>query len=162
MIHLTPHMRILLCIDPVDFRCGIDGLARICQQKLASDPFSGCLFGFVNRRRTAIKLLLYDSQGFWLFHKRLSSGRFTWWPGSGDSVCRELAVHELQLLLWSGDPTKARVPDSWKPLEQSSDLPSGVRPRSRRKDGSTRGRAGRASTADGQGTKVGRRYDAPA
>jgi len=30
MIQLTAHMRILVAIEPADFRKGIDGLARVC------------------------------------------------------------------------------------------------------------------------------------
>jgi transposase len=47
-------------------RKGIDSLAQLCREKLAADPFSGCLFIFRSRRGTAIKLLAYDGQGFWL------------------------------------------------------------------------------------------------
>ena len=64
MIQLTPQMRILVAVEPPDFRRGIDGLARLCRQELASDPFSGTVFVFRNRRRTAIKILVYDGQGF--------------------------------------------------------------------------------------------------
>jgi len=103
MIQITPQKRILLAVQPVDFRKGIDGLAGVCRGALASDPFSGYVFVFRNRRATAIKILIYDGQGFWLCQKRLSRGRFSWWPeGSGSSV-EALAVHELQLLLWNGD-----------------------------------------------------------
>jgi hypothetical protein len=35
MIQVTPQMRILVAIEPVDFRSGIDGLARLCKQQLA-------------------------------------------------------------------------------------------------------------------------------
>src|ERR1700758_3160049 len=80
MIHLSPTMRILVAIEPVDLRKGIDGLAQLCREKLAADPFSGCLFIFRSRRATAIKLLQYDGQGFVLAQKRLSKGRFVWWP----------------------------------------------------------------------------------
>jgi transposase len=52
MIQITPHMRILLAAEPVDFRKGIDGLAGICRRMLQSDPFSRYLFVFINRRRT--------------------------------------------------------------------------------------------------------------
>ena len=48
MIQITPQMRILMCVDPVDFRKGIDGLAGTCKL-LKLDPFSGCLFVFRNR-----------------------------------------------------------------------------------------------------------------
>ncbi len=80
MIQLTPQMRILVAVAPVDFRRGIDGLARLCRVVLQADPFSGVAFVFRNRRATAIKLLVYDGQGFWLAHKRLSKGKFCWWP----------------------------------------------------------------------------------
>ena len=66
MIQLTPQMRILLAVEPADFRKGIDGLAQLCRQRLQDDPLSGALFVFANRRRKALKLLVYDGQGFWL------------------------------------------------------------------------------------------------
>ena len=80
MIQITPQMRILVAVEPVDFRKGIDGLAALCRQVLASDPLGGTLFVFCSRRRHAIKFLTYDGQGFWLCQKRLSQGRFAHWP----------------------------------------------------------------------------------
>ena len=50
MIQITPQMRILLAVEPVDFRNGIDGLAGVCRTRLGCDPFSGWLFIFRNRR----------------------------------------------------------------------------------------------------------------
>jgi hypothetical protein len=41
MIQITPQMRILLAVEPADFRCGIDGLARLCRERLAVEPMSG-------------------------------------------------------------------------------------------------------------------------
>ena len=75
MIQITAHMRIVAAVEPVDFRKGIDGLAAVCRQQLQSDPFSGALFVFVNKSKTA-RVMVYDGQGFWLCHKRLSKGRF--------------------------------------------------------------------------------------
>jgi len=77
MIQVTPQMRILLAVNPVDFRKGIDGLAGVCRQALLSDPFSGHVFIFRNKKASAIKVLMYDGQGFWLCQKRLSKGRFS-------------------------------------------------------------------------------------
>jgi hypothetical protein len=57
MMQITPQMRILVAVEAQDFRKGIDGLARICREKLEVDPFGGALFVFRNRRGTAIKLL---------------------------------------------------------------------------------------------------------
>lgn len=118
MIQLTAHMRILVAVEPIDFRAGIDGLARVCQQQLRADPFSGALFVFANRRRTAIKILVYDGTGFWLCHKRLSSGRFRHWPQGGLTAAREqsLQAHELQVLLMGGDPAAAKGAPAWRAL----------------------------------------------
>ena len=75
MIQITPQMRIVAAIEPADFRRGIDGLARLCKDVLKHDPFNGWVFVFRNRSATALKILVYDGQGFWLCHKRLSSGQ---------------------------------------------------------------------------------------
>ena len=57
MIQITAQMRVLVAIEPVDGRKGIDSLARLCQEKLAEDPFSGCVFVFRSGGGTAIRLL---------------------------------------------------------------------------------------------------------
>lgn len=111
MIQITPQMRILVAVEAVDFRKGIDGLAALCKDKLAADPFSGCLFVFRSRRATSIKVLVYDGQGFWLAQKRLSKGRFPWWPQGG--AARTLEAHQAQLLLAAGNPETKAAP-VWK------------------------------------------------
>jgi transposase len=113
MIQVTPQMRVLVAVEPADFRCGIDGLVRVCRARLLGDPFSGALFVFRNRASTSVKLLVYDGQGFWLCHKRLSSGRFGYWPTSGE--CR-LKAHELMVLLQAGDPRGAKTAPEWRPV----------------------------------------------
>jgi transposase len=70
LIQITPQLRILVAVEPIDGRKGMDSIAQLCREKLDSDPFSGCLFIFRSRRGTAIKLLAYDGQGFWLARKR--------------------------------------------------------------------------------------------
>lgn len=118
MIQITPQMRILLALEPQDFRKGIDSLAAACRQTLQSDPFSGHVFVFRNKNATAIKILMYDGQGFWLCQKRLSKGRFNWWPVNADTKSKSLAVHELQLLLWNGNPAKTNVAPLWRPINK--------------------------------------------
>lgn len=116
MIQLTPHMRLWVAVEPVDFRRGIDGLARACREVLEADPFSGAVFVFRNRRATAVKILAYDGQGFWLCQKRLSEGRFRYWPGRQGSVKHELLAHELGVLLAGGDPEHAEAAPQWRPV----------------------------------------------
>src|ERR1035437_8031439 len=76
MIQITAQMRVLVAIEPVDGRKGIDSLARLCQEKLAEDPFSGCVFVFRSRSGSAIRLLSYDGQGYWL--ASCTRGRLLW------------------------------------------------------------------------------------
>ena len=120
MIQITPHMRIMLAVQSVDFRKGIDGLAGICRRVLQIDPFGGSVFIFRNRKGTSLKILLYDGQGFWLCQKRLSSGRFHWWPDKIDQTAKLLAAHELQLLLWNGNPSASPIGEMWKKIEVQS------------------------------------------
>ena len=113
MIQITPQMRILVAVEAVDFRKGIDGLARVCREGLAADPFSGWLFVFRNRRQTALRILVYDGQGFWLAHKRLSKGRFRWWP-SATAAITSLDAHQLQRLIVAGDPAAPDAAPVWR------------------------------------------------
>lgn len=119
MIQVTAQMRILLAVEPADFRRGIDGLCQICRTALSSNPLLGTVFVFRNRRGTAIKILAYDGQGFWLCQKRLSSGKFRHWPGQRGEVKKELLAHELQVLLAGGNPDAAQGAPLWRPLEKT-------------------------------------------
>jgi len=116
MIQVTPQMRILVAVEPADFRKGIDGLARLCKEALKHDPFGGGVFVFRNRRATAVKIIVYDGQGFWLCHKRLSSGRFRWWPVHRTAAAKTLEAHQLQVLLSAGNPDAAQAAPTWRPV----------------------------------------------
>ena len=111
MIQLAPQVRILLAVEPVDFRKGIDGLAGICR-RLDLNPFCGYLFVFRNRSATSLKIITYDGQGYWICQKRLSKGKFRFWP-EGQTTAR-LAADELQAILWNKEPEKALL---WRPLK---------------------------------------------
>jgi transposase len=109
LIQITPQMRILVAIESIDGRKGIDSLAQLCREKLDVDPFSGCLFIFRSRSGKSIRILAYDSQGFWLATKRLSKGRFKWWP-TGAEPAKTLRAHQAQLLLVAGNPETDAAP----------------------------------------------------
>ncbi len=117
MIQVTPQMRILVAVEPTDFRKGIDGLARVCREALGSDPFSGCVFVFCNKSRKALKILVYDGQGFWLCQKRLSKGRFPWWPHSVSAATKALEAHQLTVLVSGGDPAAAKGVRPWRRVD---------------------------------------------
>jgi transposase len=116
MIQIAPQMRVLVAIEPVDGRKGIDSLARLCQEKLAEDPFSGCVLIFRSRRGTAVRLLTYDGQGYWLLVKRLSRGKFRWWPEAEGGSARALEAWQAQLLLAAGDASRVQAAPVWRPV----------------------------------------------
>jgi transposase len=128
MIQITPQMRVLVAIEPVDFRRGIDGLAQVCRAVLAEDPMDGTLVIFRSRSQKAIKLLCYDGQGYWLATKRMSQSRFRYWPTSADSThstSRLLLTHEFHTLIWGGNPSLAQAAPMWRRLPID---PPGARP----------------------------------
>ena len=116
MIQITPQMRVLVAVEPVDLRRGIDGLCGLCRTVLQESPFTGTVFAFRGRPGKTIKLLVYDGQGFWLCQKRLSQGRFRFWPASAHSPVSALLAHEFQTLIWGGNPSFAQVPQMWRRL----------------------------------------------
>lgn len=116
MITLTPQMRILVAVEAVDFRNGLDGLIGICRNQFEKDPLSGCVFVFRSRRGTSLKILAYDGQGFWLCQKRLSTGRFRWWPKNAEQALEKMEARELQMLLWNGDPGSVAMGPLWRGL----------------------------------------------
>ena len=125
MIQLSPQTRILVAAEPVDFRKGIDGLAKLAKERLRADPLSGCVFVFRSRTGGSLRLLAYDGTGYWLCHKRLSEGRFRHWPQGKEGVAALLA-HELQVLLCGGNPEATGALPTWRsvvmPIERSSPL----------------------------------------
>lgn len=108
MLQLSQQTRIFVCVQFVDFRKGIDGLAAMCRNQLNTDPFSGAIFVFRNRSGSTLKILTYDGQGFWLCTKRLSQGKFRWWPHD------HIDAKQLQTLLWNGNPDLALFAQDWK------------------------------------------------
>lgn len=98
MITITNTHKIYIACQAVDFRKGIDGYAALCRSQLNLNPFSGHCFIFRNKRRTAIKVLIYDNRGFWLCHKRLSKGQFKQWPTQKKQVVI-INARQLNLLL---------------------------------------------------------------
>jgi len=76
---------------------------------------SGAVFIFKNRLQTTLKILCYDGLGFWLCTRRLSSGKFQWWPTS-DVDIHPLTYKALYTLIWNGNPNKANFSEDWRKL----------------------------------------------
>lgn len=116
MLQIVPQMKILIAIEPCDFRFGIDRLAALCREKLGQEPYSGAAFVFRNRRGSAVKILIYDGVGYWLCLRRFSRGRLRWWPTKTDQPLTQLAAQQLQILLYQGSPVGAQLAEDWRRL----------------------------------------------
>jgi transposase len=98
MIRPVNEIRVHLCRDVVDFRKQIRGLSVLVEEELELDPFSSHLFGFCNRRRDHIKLLLWERNGFVLWQKKLEADRFPW-PRDAETDVIKLSGRDLNWLL---------------------------------------------------------------
>ncbi len=64
-------LRIWLCRAPTDMRQSFHGLSALVRQALHEEPLDGALYVFVNRRRTLLKALYFESDGYCLWSKKL-------------------------------------------------------------------------------------------
>lgn len=112
MLISTPP-RILVARDPVDFRKSINGLAAVCETVLHEKPLDGTLFLFTNRRKNALKALVWTHGGFLMLYKRLELGRFRW-PDL-DQDRGTITPAELAALMEGLDLSEARRLGRWNP-----------------------------------------------
>ena len=98
MLSLPPSVRIYLCLAPADMRRSFDALARMVEEILQADPFSGHLFVFRNRRGDRLKILYWDRDGLELRYKRLEEGVFVF-PPAGDCARLSVTPGDLAMIL---------------------------------------------------------------
>jgi len=96
---LVPGLRVYVAPGATDMRKSFNGLVAATREVLGQDPLSGHLFAFCNRRRTLLKVLLWDGTGFWVFAKRLERGTFAWPKPSPTARSVSLSSEELAALL---------------------------------------------------------------
>lgn len=78
MLSIGGTTRVFLAVQPVDLRASFNRLYGLIVEVLREDPKSGHWFVFTNRRRTRLKIYVFDGSGTWVLTKRLEVGRFTW------------------------------------------------------------------------------------
>lgn len=116
MIPLTGTARIHLYRGAADMRKSFDGLAGLARQAVGEDVFTAGLFVFVNRRRTLVKILYFDRDGWAIWAKRLERGTFRMPQSSGPRA--EISAGELSMLLEGITPL--RVNRRWRPALAST------------------------------------------
>lgn len=90
-------VQVYLAIGSTDMRKQINSLSILVQEKMELDPFSGSIFVFCNRRRSTVKAVYWDRNGFCLWQKRLEKDRFRW-PERAEEVMK-ISPRELRWLL---------------------------------------------------------------
>jgi len=98
---------VYVCVDPVDFRKGIIGLATLVEGEFEQNPFSGRLFVFSNRRRDQVKILYWHRNGFCLWQKRLEQDRFHWLKMNKKAL-ETISWQQLEWLLNGCDLTRVK------------------------------------------------------
>lgn len=119
MLSLPPAVRVFVATEATDMRKSFDGLAGEASRLIEQDPFSGHLFVFFNRRRTMVKALYWDRNGFCLVAKRLERGTFRL-PEPNEHGVMEVEAAELALILEGIDLRGARRRPRWTPVRQIS------------------------------------------
>lgn len=97
MWYLPSNIKVFIAYGHTDMRKSINTLSVLVSEYLHQDPLSGHLYAFCNRRRTIVKILYWDKNGFCLWQKRLEKEKFHW-PATEQEV-REINAQELRWLL---------------------------------------------------------------
>jgi len=123
MLTLPSSVRVYIAAEPVDLRRGHDGLVALVRNTWKLNPFDGHLFVFLGRRLDRVKILVWDRNGFVLYYKRLSQGRFRMPPIVAGATRVEMDATTLTMLLDGIDVRQVRRPVAWKPPPQSAAAP---------------------------------------
>ena len=95
----TPQGMVYLATGHHDMRKSINGLALVVDETLGLDPVSPHWFVFCNRDCNRLKILHWDTNGFWLHCRRLEQGRFHWPRHAQDQLALAVTARQLRWLI---------------------------------------------------------------
>lgn len=99
MLSLSGSSRYFLYRAAADMRKSFDGLSGLVREGLGKDPLGGDVFIFFNTRRTQVKLLVWERDGFAIWYKRLEKGTFELPVQDEERAGAELRSDELMFIL---------------------------------------------------------------
>src|SRR6478752_10218968 len=99
MLHLSVSCRYYLYTGTTDMRKGFDSLCGIITAQMNLNALSGAVFIFFNRKHNQVKLLLFEGDGFALYHKRLEKGTYEITAGDHEHTSMAVSSQQLQLIL---------------------------------------------------------------
>ncbi len=80
-------------------RKGFDSLSGLVSSHMSEDALGGSVFIFFNKKHNQVKLLLWEGDGFALYHKRLEQGTYEVPEGDGANAAISISTQQLQLIL---------------------------------------------------------------
>lgn len=120
MLHLSAACSYYLYHGDTDMRKGFDSLSGIVQQHMRLNALSGSIFIFINKKRSQVKLLLFEGDGFALYHKRLEKGTYELPLYDGKSAGMNISNQQLQLILQGISLKSVRRRKRYQHMTQSS------------------------------------------
>lgn len=107
--------KVFLACGSVDMRKSINGLSEIVMNNFDIDPREKILFGFCNRQRNRVKILVWDDNGFWIHFKRLEKGKVVWPDIYNDEITMNLSLEDFHNLIKSpGIKQKIKRDEVWR------------------------------------------------
>jgi len=97
LLSLHEHVQYYLYMENADLRCTFEGLCGIVRNQLHLDPLNAQVYIFINRRSNQVKLLVWEGDGFCIFHKRLEQGTFE--RPRADKSGKQVTLTSMQLQL---------------------------------------------------------------
>lgn len=99
MLHLSASCNYYLHAKDTDMRKGFDSLSGLVSAGMQMDSLNGAIFIFINKKRNHIKLLLFEGDGFALYHKRLEKGTYELPQTTDQSSAICISAQQLQFIL---------------------------------------------------------------
>lgn len=99
MLHLSASCKYYMYTRDTDMRKGFDSLSGIVSSQMQLDALDGSLFIFINKKHNQVKLLLFEGDGFALYHKRLEKGTYERPQTAGELSSLSISAQQLQFIL---------------------------------------------------------------
>ena len=98
MLHLSPSCSYYLYAGSADMRKGFDSLSGMVSSLMQLNALDGSVFIFMNKKHNQVKLLLWEGDGFALYHKRLEKGTYEL-PCATKEASIAISAQQLQFIL---------------------------------------------------------------
>lgn len=120
MLHLSASCSYYLYRGDTDMRKGFDSLSGIVASQMQGNPLSGSVFIFFNKKHNQVKLLLFEGDGYALYHKRLEQGTYELPLCDAATVSLLISNQQLQLILQGISLKSVRRRKRYQHLAQTS------------------------------------------